>query len=56
VRAVDIVGVHANQPLSSVEAFALALVEASSRLSSPTPVGADDDVAIASDEPVVAAE
>jgi hypothetical protein len=47
--------VHANQPLSSVEAFALALVEASSRLSSQAPVH-DDEVGTVADEPVAAAE
>jgi hypothetical protein len=48
--------VHGNQPLTSVEAFALALVEASSRLTSPTLVDGADDGSTVSDEPIPAAE
>jgi hypothetical protein len=62
VRDPDTRPVHTNQPLSSIEAFALALVEASSRLGSSTASSASsvDDVSPLpsplDDEPVAAAE
>ena len=50
---------HTNQPLSSIEAFALALVEASSRLGSPAGSSVDDAIPLPlplDDEPVAAVE
>jgi len=48
--------VHGKQPLTSVEAFALALVEASSRLSLPAATNDDGDVGMLPDELLPAAE
>jgi hypothetical protein len=59
VRGLDTGSVHTNQPLSSIEAFALALVEASSRLGSAAGSDADQAIPLPSpidDEPVAAAE
>lgn len=42
MRDLDMSLVHANQPLSSIEAFALALVEASSRLGADAALGTGD--------------
>ncbi len=42
MRDLDMRAVHANQPLSSIEAFALALVEASSRLGAEAAVDPSD--------------
>jgi hypothetical protein len=59
VRDPDTRPVHTNQPLSSIEAFALALVEASSRLGSSSGSNPDDTSPLPlplDDEPVAAAE
>ncbi len=57
-RDINMNPVHANQPLSSIEAFALALVEASSRLTAAAPANGDAGTLAApyDDEPVPAAE
>jgi len=41
-RDINMVLVHAPQPLTSIEAFALALVEASSRLNATDPTAAGE--------------
>ena len=48
--------VHGKQPLTSVEAFALALVEASSRLSLPAATTDDGEAGMLPDELLPAAE
>jgi hypothetical protein len=54
VRDLDTGPVHGNQPLTSVEAFALALVEASSRLTSPAPSDAAETAPVTDELPAAA--